>query len=138
MGPFPHDAPPPAVSDENPMGTDGFEFVEFCHPDPAELDRLFKTMGFWPVARHRSKAVTLYRQGDINLILNAEPGSFAATFAAHHGPSAPAMAFRVVDAKRAYARGYNRLFAQHVRQAHEGCDFDFLEGTDPLPEPEIH
>jgi dihydroxyacid dehydratase/phosphogluconate dehydratase len=39
---------------------------------------------------------------------------------------------------RTYPRGYNRLFAQHVRQAHEGCDFDFLEGTDPLPEPEIH
>ena len=104
MGHFPHDAPPPAISDENPMGTDGFEFVEFCHPDPAELDRLFKTMGFSPVARHRSKAVSLYRQGDINLILNAEPGSFAANFAAAHGPSAPAMAFRVVDARQAFDR----------------------------------
>jgi 4-hydroxyphenylpyruvate dioxygenase len=104
MGPFPHDAPPPAISDENPMGTDGFEFVEFCHPDPAELDRLFKVMGFSPVAKHRSKDVTLYRQGDVNFILNAEPESFAAKFAAKHGPSAPAMAFRVVDAKRAYER----------------------------------
>jgi 4-hydroxyphenylpyruvate dioxygenase len=104
MGPFPHDAPPPAISDENPMGTDGFEFVEFCHPDPSELDRLFKTMGFSAVARHRSKNVTLYRQGEINLILNAQPGSFAANFAEKHGPSAPAMAFRVVDAERAYAR----------------------------------
>ena len=104
MGPFPHDAPPPQISDENPMGTDGFEFVEFCHPDPAELDRLFKVMGFSPVARHRSKDVTLYRQGDVNFILNAEPESFAAKFAAKHGPSAPAMAFRVVDAKRAYER----------------------------------
>jgi 4-hydroxyphenylpyruvate dioxygenase len=104
MGPFPHDAPPPAISDENPMGTDGFEFVEFCHPRPEELDRLFKTMGFSAVAKHRSKDVTLYRQGDINLILNAQPGSFAATFAEQHGPSAPAMAFRVVDAKRAHAR----------------------------------
>jgi 4-hydroxyphenylpyruvate dioxygenase len=104
MGPFPHDAPPPEISDENPMGTDGFEFVEFCHPDPAELDRLFKTMGFEPVARHRSKDMTLYRQGDVNFILNAEPESFAARFAAEHGPSAPAMAFRVVDARRAYER----------------------------------
>ena len=104
MGPFPHDAPPPAISDDNPMGTDGFEFVEFCHPDPAELDRLFKVMGFQPVARHRSKDVTLYRQGDVNFILNAEPESFAAGFAAQHGPSAPAMAFRVVDAARAYER----------------------------------
>ena len=91
MGPFPHDAPPPVISDANPMGTDGFEFVEFCHPNPAELDRLFITMGFVAVATHRSKQVTLYRQGGINLILNAEPGSFAANFAAAHGPSAPAM-----------------------------------------------
>jgi 4-hydroxyphenylpyruvate dioxygenase len=104
MGPFPHDAPPPAISDENPMGTDGFEFVEFCHPDPNELDRLFKIMGFAPVAKHRSKNVTLYRQGDVNFILNAEPESFAARFAAQHGPSAPAMAFRVVNAKHAYER----------------------------------
>ena len=102
MGPFPHDAAPPAISDENPMGTDGFEFVEFCHPDPGALDRLFKVMGFSPVAKHRSKDVTLYRQGDVNFILNAEPQSFAARFAAEHGPSAPAMAFRVVDARQAY------------------------------------
>ena len=39
---------------------------------------------------------------------------------------------------RDYPRGYNRLFARHIRQAHEGCDFDFLEGTKRLPEPEIH
>ena len=104
MGPFPHDAPPPAISEENPMGTDGFEFVEYCHPDPKELDSLFKRMGFAAVARHRSKNVTLYRQGDINFILNAEPESFAAKFAQAHGPSAPAMAFRVVDAKHAYER----------------------------------
>ena len=78
MGPFPHDAAPPAISDENPMGTDGFEFVEFCHPDPEALDRLFKVMSFSPVAKHRSKDVTLYRQGDVNFILNAEPQSFAA------------------------------------------------------------
>jgi len=104
MGPFPHDAEPPVISDANPMGTDGFEFVEFCHPEPAELDRLFTQMGFVAAARHRSKQVTLYRQGRINLILNAEPGSFAAQFAGKHGPSAPAMAFRVVDAKHAYER----------------------------------
>ena len=60
------------------MGTDGFEFVEFCHPKPEELDGLFKTMGFSAVAKHRAKQVTLYRQGDINFILNAEPNSFAA------------------------------------------------------------
>jgi 4-hydroxyphenylpyruvate dioxygenase len=104
MGPFPHDAPPPAISEANPMGTDGFEFVEFCHPTPDELDRRFTTMGFRWVAKHRSKNVRLYRQGTINLVLNAEPASFAARFAQEHGPSAPAMAFRVVDAKHAYER----------------------------------
>ena len=104
MGPFPHDAAPPLISDANPMGTDGFEFVEFCHPQPAELDRLFTQMGFVAVAKHRSKQVTLYRQGGINLLLNAEPGSFAARFAERHGPSAPAMAFRVVDAQYAFER----------------------------------
>src|SRR3990172_817432 len=99
MGPFPHDAPPPKISTQNPMGTDGFEFVEFTHPDPQELDRLFRLMGFTPVAKHRSKDVTLYRQGGINFIVNKEKGSFARNFAEKHGPSAPAMAFRVVDAK---------------------------------------
>jgi 4-hydroxyphenylpyruvate dioxygenase len=104
MGPFPHDVPPAAISEENPMGTDGFEFVEYCHPDPQALDRLFTTMGFSVVAKHRSKNVLLYRQGDINFIVNAHPGSFAERFAAQHGPSAPAMAFRVADAKYAYER----------------------------------
>jgi 4-hydroxyphenylpyruvate dioxygenase len=104
MGPFPHDAPPATISDANPMGTDGFEFVEFAHPNPAELDRVFRLMGFRPVAKHRTKNVTLYRQGDVNYIVNAEPSSFAQQFAAEHGPCACAMAFRVADAKRAFER----------------------------------
>ncbi len=104
MGPFPHDAPPPPITDENPMGTDGFEFVEFAHPEPEVLAETFRTMGFSPVARHRTKDVTLYRQGDINFVLNAEPDSHAARFVAEHGPSAPAMAFRVVDQEHAYRR----------------------------------
>ena len=104
MGPFPFDAPPTAVTEANPMGTDGFEFVEFAHPDPVELDRLFRLMGFQPVAKHRSKNVTLYRQGDVNYVVNAEKDSFAQSFAREHGPCACAMAFRVVDAKQAYER----------------------------------
>jgi 4-hydroxyphenylpyruvate dioxygenase len=104
MGPFPHDAPPAKITDANPMGTDGFEFVEFTHPDPKALDHLFRIMGFTPVARHRAKDVTLYRQGGINFIVNAEPGSFARQFAERHGPCAPAMAFRVADAAKAYKR----------------------------------
>ena len=93
---------------DNPMGTDGFEFVEYASPDPAELDALFRRLGFRPVARHRSKDVTLYRQGAVNFILNAEPDSFAAEFAAEHGPSACAMAFRVADSADAYRQAADR------------------------------
>ena len=89
---------------ENPMGTDGFEFVEYTAPDPALLRKLFEQMGFPVVARHRSKDVTLHTQGDINFIINAEPDSFAQAFARAHGPSVCAMAFRVKDATRAFKR----------------------------------
>ncbi|MDB5407000.1 MAG: hppD [Rhodospirillales bacterium] len=89
---------------DNPMGTDGFEFVEYAAPDTAALAVLFETMGFAAVARHRSKNVTLYRQGGVNFILNAEPESFAQSFARIHGPSVCAMAFRVHDAGAAYRR----------------------------------
>ncbi len=89
---------------ENPMGLDGFEFVEFASPEPGVLEPVFKLLGFTAVARHRSKNVTLYRQGDINFILNEEPKSHAAYFAQEHGPSACGMAFRVRDAHQAYSR----------------------------------
>jgi len=89
---------------ENPMGTDGFEFVEYAAPDPAALKALFEQMGFTAVARHRSKRVTLFRQGDINFIINEEPDSFAQSFARIHGPCICAMAFRVRDAAFAYKR----------------------------------
>ncbi len=89
---------------DNPMGTDGFEFVEYAAPDPAALAGLFETMGFAAVARHRSKDVTLFRQGDINFIVNAEPDSFAQAFARVHGPSVCAVAFRVGDAAHALDR----------------------------------
>ncbi len=85
----------------NPMGTDGFEFVEYAAPDPQLLRSLFSRMGFPAVARHRSKNVTLHRQGDINFIINAEADSFAQGFAKRHGPCACAMAFRVTDARAA-------------------------------------
>ena len=88
----------------NPMGTDGFEFVEYAAPNPELLRDLFAKMGFPAVARHKRKDVTLHRQGDCNFIINAEPGSFAEDFAAIHGPCACAMAFRVKDAKAAHDR----------------------------------
>ncbi|MFD2263254.1 4-hydroxyphenylpyruvate dioxygenase [Lacibacterium aquatile] len=92
------------ITDINPMGTDGFEFVEYAAPNPAEMAAFFELMGFTAVAKHRSKDVTLYRQGDVNFILNAEPDSFAQAFAKIHGPSACAMAFRVKDAAYAVKR----------------------------------
>ena len=89
---------------ENPMGTDGFEFIEYAAPDPVALGRLFESMGFVAIARHRHKDVTLYRQGGVNFIINAEPDSFAQRFARLHGPSICAIAFRVQDAALAYRR----------------------------------
>jgi 4-hydroxyphenylpyruvate dioxygenase len=89
---------------ENPMGTDGFEFVEYTAPDIELLRSLFSKMGFPEVARHKSKNVTLHKQGDCNFVINAEPGSYAEDYANAHGPSACAMAFRVTDAKAAHAR----------------------------------
>ena len=97
----------------NPMGTDGFEFIEYTAPDPELLRNLFEKMGFPVTAKHRSKNVTLHSQGDINFIINAEPDSFAQRFAEQHGPSICAVAFRVKDAAGAYARGLD-LGAQGV------------------------
>jgi len=89
---------------DNPMGTDGFEFIEYAAPDPAAMGALFERMGFSRIAKHRHKNVLLYRQGEINFIINAEPDSFAQRFARLHGPSICAIAFRVQDARAAYAR----------------------------------
>ena len=88
----------------NPMGTDGFEFIEYAAPDPQAMGALFERLGFKAIARHRHKNVLLYRQGGINFIVNAEPDSFAQRFARLHGPSICAIAFRVADAKAAYER----------------------------------
>lgn len=88
----------------NPAATDGFEFVEYTATDTRALEALFHQLGFEAVARHRSKDVLLYRQGNINFIINHEPHSFAQSFAAVHGPSCCAFAIRVKDAGRAYER----------------------------------
>lgn len=89
---------------DNPMGLAGFEFIEFASPKPGILEPIFEMMGFSKIAIHRSKDVDLYRQGDINFIINRETDSLAAYFAAEHGPSACGMAFRVKDATHAYQR----------------------------------
>ena len=86
----------------NPMRLDGFEFVEFASPQANVLEPVFELLGFVRVAEHRSKDVSLYRQGDINFIVNREPSSYARYFSEEHGPSACGMAFRVKDAPYAY------------------------------------
>jgi 4-hydroxyphenylpyruvate dioxygenase len=98
---------------DNPMGLEGFEFVEFASPTPGVLEGVLESLGFARVAQHRSKDVALYRQGEINFIVNHEPSSVASYFAAEHGPSACGMAFRVRDAHKAYKRALE-LGAQPV------------------------
>lgn len=115
MGPFPHHAPQALISDENPAGTDGFEFVEFAHPDPQSLRDTFSRMGYTHVANHRSKAVELWQQGDISYLINAEPDSHAAAFIDAHGPCAPSMGWRVVDAEHAFVHA-----VKHGAKPYEG------------------
>ena len=101
MGPFPHDGEKAVIDENNVAGTDGFEFVEFAHPDPGILEDLFRSMGFEEVARHKRLDISLFRQGDINYLVNRQPDSHASWFIDAHGPCAPAMAWRVVDAEHA-------------------------------------
>ena len=147
---------------DNPMGLEGFEFVEFAAPSPGTLEPVLEQLGFSRVALHRSKQVVLYRQGGINFIVNNEPNSPAAYFASEHGPSACGMAFRVRDSHKAYARALE-LGAQPMEMAtgpmelrlpaikgiggaplylidrfEEGksiydIDFEFIEGADRHP-----
>jgi 4-hydroxyphenylpyruvate dioxygenase len=93
---------------DNPLGTDGFEFVEFTDASPELVARAFEAMGFTAVSRHRSKNVVRYKQGDINFLLNMEPAGQPAIFRGSHGPSANGMAFRVKDARQAFAEAIKR------------------------------
>jgi 4-hydroxyphenylpyruvate dioxygenase len=108
MGLHVRDTPAPSGTAENPVGTDGFEFVEFASADAGALRALFRRMGFSRVARHKARPIELYRQGDINFFLNADPDTFGGRFAALHGPSAPAMAWRVANAEHAFAHAVAR------------------------------
>jgi 4-hydroxyphenylpyruvate dioxygenase len=102
MGPFPHDAPKATITAENPAGTDGFEFVEFAHPEPETLRTLFAQMGYTHTATHKTKDIQLWQQGDITYVINNETGSHARSFVEEHGPCAPSMGWRVVDAQHAF------------------------------------
>lgn len=87
---------------DNPMGLQGFDFVEFVSPEPELVETLFRNLGFTHIANHRSKDVALFRQGDINLILNREPKSHGSYFLGEHGAGACSMGFRVKNAQQAY------------------------------------
>lgn len=102
MGPFPHNAPRATITEQNPAGTDGFEFVEFAHPEPEKLRETFSRMGYTLTGRHKSRDIELWQQGDITYLLNAEPGTHAAGFIEEHGPCAPSMGWRVADADHAF------------------------------------
>lgn len=92
---------PNASTWENVAGLDGIEFVEYATKDPKKLEALFEQFGFTKVAQHKTKNVTLFRQGGVNFIINQEPNTFAARFCEQHGPSICAMGFRVKDAQKA-------------------------------------
>ena len=94
----------PLITDVNPMGTDGFEFIEFSSVHPEALHNLFSSLGLSPVARHGNRDLTLYRQGDITFLVNGESGSFGHEFARKHGPCACAFGIRVADADYAFKR----------------------------------
>ena len=93
---------------ENPIGTDGFEFVEYTSSNPDELAALFERLGFTAVGKHRSKDVIHYRQGDINFLLNREQSGQPEVFRGQHGAGANAMAFRVKDAQAAFKEAVKR------------------------------
>ena len=86
----------------NPLGLNGFAFVEFTGPDTAAMAHQLELLGFTAFARHPSLDITLYRQGRIHFVLNHRATSHARSFAAQHGPSASGMAFRVYDADHAW------------------------------------
>jgi len=115
---------------ENPIGLDGFEFVEFTGPDPDALAGLFARLGFTHVATHRSKAIRHYCQGDVHFLLNVEPEGHAAAFREAHGPSASAMAFRVADGalalELAIGRGATAAKAELDLPAIEGIGGSYL------------
>jgi len=93
-----------AIDTHNPIGTNGFEFVEYSAPSAEGIEALralFLTMGFTETRRHKSKQVFLFQQENVNFVLNAEPDSHASEFAKRHGPSACAMAWKVADARQA-------------------------------------
>ena len=93
---------------ENPIGTDGFEFVEFATKDPKPMRKLFHALGFEAQAKHKTRPITLFRQGEVVFLLNEETSDFANDFAEAHGPCACSMGFRVKDGEHAITETIKR------------------------------
>ena len=114
----------------NPLGLDGFEFVEFTSPEPEALAGLFSRLGFAHVGDHRSRSIRHYAQGDINFLLNMDDAGQAAQFRSAHGPSASAMAFRVKNADEAIElaveKGVTRVEGAYGCPAIEGIGGSYL------------
>jgi len=114
------------VNKNNPVGICGFEFVEFASPNPNELKKLFKSLGFSLTKTHASKAIDYYNQGDIHFLVNREPNTFAETFAKQHGPCACATGWRVEDAKKAFETAI-------ARGAKPAPQSDYVRHGKPVP-----
>jgi 4-hydroxyphenylpyruvate dioxygenase len=99
------------MDQKNPVGLDGIAFVEFAAPSErghADLHRLFHALGFSRTRRHRERAVDLFEQNEIRVLVTREPGSFAEGFADEHGPSIPSMGWWVADERRAFTEALRR------------------------------
>lgn len=94
--------------EENPIGLDGFEFIEFTGPNPQMFRDLFKKFGFTLIAKHKSKDIELFRQNGINFLLNNDRQSFAREFSDQHGPSICSTGFRVRNAEKAFQSAVSR------------------------------
>jgi 4-hydroxyphenylpyruvate dioxygenase len=114
------------VSSSNPCGLDGVEFVEYTGPNASHFEQLFKAYGFSEVASISGKNLKLFRQNQINFVLNCEPGTFAAQFAKEHGPSICSTGFRVVDADQALKTAVSKGALEYKGSAIE-------KGASPFP-----
>ena len=92
----------------NPLGMAGIEFIEYATSRPQALGQVLETMGFRPVARHRSREVLLYRQGDMNVVINAHESSRPSAVQPTETPAIAALGLRVRDAAAAYRRALDR------------------------------
>lgn len=111
---------------QNPIGLDGVDFIEYSGPVAAYFETLFQKWGFTEVAANPAQTIKLFRQNDINFILNTEPGTFATQFAKLHGPCISSTGFRVFDADQAFKAAVER-----GAKPYHGTDGE--KGATPFP-----